>query len=166
MAAPIRMVNQTCCGSLSGYGPQERLADQVLCHALCHRIAYNFPGKKILMAGKIQPAFPCGNVSDIGYPDLVRCGCHEFLIQQIPRHGQRMPGVRRSFELPLLPATQAKFPANPLDSVNQGSIEKKEHFLTGKPRPVGGELHFFYRVLIHQSPLQSAGRSGRIRAAR
>ncbi len=53
-----------------------------------------------------------------------------------------MPGVRRSFELPLLPATQAKFPANPLDSVNQGSIEKKEHFLTGKPRPVGGELHY------------------------
>jgi hypothetical protein len=61
----IRVMNQTRCRSLGGYGPQEGLANQVLRHALCHGIPYDFSGKKILMAGKIQPAFPCGNVSDI-----------------------------------------------------------------------------------------------------
>jgi hypothetical protein len=92
--------------------------DQVLRHAFCHGIAYNFPRKKILMPGKIQPAFPGGDVSDIAQPDLVRRGCLEFLIQQILRHRQRMPRVRRGLEPPFLPATQAKLPANPLDPVH------------------------------------------------
>lgn len=81
LAAPIRVVNQTRCGSLGGYGPQEGLVDQILCHALSHGITYDFSGKKILMTGKVQPAFPCGNVSDVRQPDLVRRGCLEFLIQ-------------------------------------------------------------------------------------
>jgi len=70
------------------------------------------------MPSKIQPAFPGGNVSDIAKPGLVRRGCLEFLIQQILRHGQRMPGISRGPELPFLPATQAELPANPLDPVN------------------------------------------------
>jgi len=96
--------------------------DQVLRHALCHGITYDFSGKKILMAGKIQPAFPSGDVSDITQPDLVRRGCLELLIQQVLRHGQRMPRVRRGLELPFLPATQAEFPANPLEPVNPTTI--------------------------------------------
>ena len=70
------------------------------------------------MAGKIQPAFPSGDVSDIAQPDLVRRGCLKLLIQQILRHRQRMPRVSRNLEPPFLPATQAKLPANPLDPVN------------------------------------------------
>src|SRR5450756_1856004 len=93
-------------------------ADQVLRHALCHGIPYDFSGKKIFMPSKIQPAFPCGDVSDIAQPDLVRRGCLELLIQQVPRHGQRMPRVRRNLKLPFLPATQAELPANQLDQVN------------------------------------------------
>ena len=72
LTPPIRVVNQTRCGSLDGYGPQEGLADQVLRHTLCHGITHDFSGKKVLMAGKIQPAFPSGDVSDITQPDLVR----------------------------------------------------------------------------------------------
>ena len=34
LAAPIRVMNQTCCRPLGGYGPQEGLADQVLRHTL------------------------------------------------------------------------------------------------------------------------------------
>ena len=45
--------------------------DQILRHTLCHGITYDFSGKKILMAGKVQPAFPGGDVSDIAQPDLV-----------------------------------------------------------------------------------------------
>ena len=118
LATPIRVVNQTRCGSLDGYGPQEGLADQVLRHALCHGITHDFSGKKILMDGKIQPAFPCGDVSDVAHPDLVRRGCLELLVQQVLCHGQRMPRVRRNLELPLLPATQAELTANPLDPVD------------------------------------------------
>lgn len=118
LATPIRVMNQTCCRPLGVYGPQERLADQVLCHTLCHGITYDFSGKKILMAGKIQPTFTSGNVGYIRQPDLVRRRCLEFLIQQILRHRQRMPGVSRDLELPLLPTTQAELPANPLDPMN------------------------------------------------
>jgi len=56
LASAIRVMNQTCCGSLGGRGPQEGLADQILRHTFCHGITYDFSGKKILMAvmaGKI-----------------------------------------------------------------------------------------------------------------
>ena len=35
-------------------------------------------------------------------------GPHEGLDDQVFRHGQRMPRLRRNLELPLLPATQAE----------------------------------------------------------
>ena len=62
LTPPIRVVDQTRYGSLGGYGPQEGLADQVLRHTLCHGITHDFSSKKILMAGKIQPAFLRGDI--------------------------------------------------------------------------------------------------------
>ena len=54
LAAPIRVVNQTCCRSFGSHCPHQRMDDQVLRYALCHSITYDFSGKKILMASKIQ----------------------------------------------------------------------------------------------------------------
>ena len=62
LAPPIRVVNQTRCGLFGGQRPQKGLDDKILRHTLRHGITYDFSGKKILMAGKIQPAFPCGDV--------------------------------------------------------------------------------------------------------
>ena len=81
LAAPIRVMDQTRRRSFGGQRPQKGLDDQILRHTLRHGIAYDFPGKKILVTGKIQPAFPCGDVSDVRQPDLVRHGRLELLIQ-------------------------------------------------------------------------------------
>ncbi len=83
LTAPVRVVDQSLCRPFSCYGLKQRLANQTPGQTLSHRIAHDITGKKVLMAGNIQPSFVGGHIGYITHPGLIRRGNLELLTQYV-----------------------------------------------------------------------------------
>src|SRR5471030_107949 len=87
---------------------------------------------------------PCGRatlagrtVSDVADPGFVWSRRREALLQQVRRDREAMARIRRSLELALLLATQAKFPPQPDDPVTTGVESLRDQFRLQTQWPVG-----------------------------
>jgi hypothetical protein len=114
---------------LDSQNSQKGLDDQILRHPLCHGIAYDFTCEKILVPGKIQPAFLRGNV-------------------RLSRPGDFPPQPLREPDVTLLahpaPTTQAlwhasKLPVNEKPWISLGELTQ----ITPCPPLVAGKTFVF-----------------------
>jgi hypothetical protein len=85
-----------------------------------HRIADNLPVPQVRDTCHIQPTLLCGNVGDVGNPNLVRPWHFKVLIQKIGRNRQTMIRVGRRLVLLDLFATDLQLTAQPFDPVDSG----------------------------------------------
>ncbi len=112
----IRVMQKPRSRALGREGLPERLRHQVRRHPSIHRMTDHLAGEQIFDAGKIQPAFRCRHVRNIGHPGLVRSCRDKRLGQDILRHRQGMIGLGGRRESPNLCAAKSQLLAQPRDA--------------------------------------------------
>ena len=128
-AAPVGGVQQSWRRLLAKPGDGQRIRHDDRRHARLERPADDFPVEQVENDRQGQSAFIRPQGGDVRRPHLIRCRRGKVSGEQVFRHRQAMPRVRRDLVAPLVTGMKAVVAHRPFDPVVSGPLHLGSEFL-------------------------------------